>query len=124
MERYWTDTSDLLRRYTLRLDGFVSAQAPMSGGELVTRPITFTGKVLWLNFATSAAGSLLVELQDEQGQPLPGYSLDDCEELFGDTLDRGVNWKTKADLSDLMGHTIRVRFVLRDADLYSFQFRN
>jgi len=76
-----------------------------------------------LNFATSAAGSLQVELQDENGKPLPGYSLDDCEELFGDTLDRGANWKTKADLSPLSGRAVRVRFVLRDADLYSFQFR-
>lgn len=123
VESYWTDNSDLLRRYTLRLDGFVSAQAPMSGGELVTKPITFSGKALSLNFATSAAGSLQVELQDENGKPLPGYSLDDCEELFGDTLDRGVNWKTKADLSPLSGRAVRVRFVLRDADLYSFQFR-
>ena len=123
VESYWTDTSDLLRRYTLRLDGFVSVQAPMSGGELITKPITFSGKTLWLNFATSAAGSLQVELQDEKGKPLPGYTLDDCEELFGDTLDRGVNWKTNADLSPLIGRTVRVRFVLRDADLYSFQFR-
>jgi len=124
VESYWTDNSDLLRRYTLRLDGFVSAQAPMSGGELVTKPITFSGTSLWLNFATSAAGSLRVELQDEQGEPLPGYSLDDCEELFGDTLDRGVSWKSKADLSPLIGRSVRVRFVLHDADLYSFQFRD
>jgi hypothetical protein len=124
VESYWTDKFDLLRRYTLRLDGFVSAQAPMSGGELVTRPITFTGKTLRLNFATSAAGSLQVELQDEHGKPLPGFSLDDCEELFGDTLDRRVHWKTKPDLSPLIGRPVRVRFVLRDADLYSFQFRD
>ena len=96
----------------------------MSGGELLTRPITFTGKTLRLNFATSAAGSLRVELQDEHGKPLPGFSLDDCEELFGDTLDRSVHWKTKADLSALIGRPVRVRFELRDADLYSFQFRD
>jgi hypothetical protein len=110
--------------YTLRLDGFVSAQAPMSGGELVTKPITFTGKTLRINFATSAAGSLRVELQDEIGKPLPGFSLDDCEELFGDTLDRSVHWNTKANLSALIGRPVRVRFELRDADLYSFQFRD
>ena len=124
VENYWTDDFDLLRRYTLRLDGFVSAQAPMSGGELVTKPITFSGKTLRLNFATSVAGSLRVELQDEQGKPLPGFSLEDCEELFGDTLDRTVRWKTKADLSALVDQPVRVRFVLKDADLYSFQFRD
>ncbi len=124
VESYWTDDFDLLRRYTLRLDGFVSVQAPMSGGELVTKPISFTGKTLRLNFATSAAGSLRVELQDEQGKPLPGFSLDDCEEIFGDTLDRSVQWKPKADLSPLIGQAVRVRFVLKDADLYSFQFHD
>lgn len=124
VEGYWTGNSDLLRRYTLRLDGFVSASAPMSGGELITKPITFSGKVLRVNFSTSAAGSLQVELQDLQGRPLPGYSLNDCEELFGDTLDRAVTWKSDRDLAALMGQPVRVRFVLRDADLYSYQFRD
>lgn len=124
VESYWTDNSDLLRRYTLRIDGFVSVNAPLSGGELVTKPLTFSGKSLSLNFATSAAGGLRVELQDATSKPLPGYSLDDCEELFGDTLDRNVTWKMKADLSPLIGQTVRVRFVLRDADLYSYQFRD
>ncbi|MCX7411323.1 MAG: hypothetical protein NTZ32_24865, partial [Planctomycetales bacterium] len=123
-ESYWTDNSDLLRRYTLRLDGFVSVNAPMSGGELVTKPLTFSGKSLSLNFATSAAGSLRVELQDSQGKPLPGFALDDCEELFGDNIDRGVIWKSKSDLSSIAGQTVQVRFVLRDADLFSFQFHD
>lgn len=124
VESYWTGNSDLLRRYTLRLDGFVSVNAPMSGGALITQPITFTGNQLWLNFSTSAAGSVQVELQDQAGKPLPGYSLDDCDELFGDTLDRNVVWKSKPDLSKLVGQTVRLRFVLHDADVFSFQFRD
>ena len=124
VESYWTGNSDLLRRYTLRLDGFVSVNAPMSGGELITRPITFTGNQLWLNLATSAAGSVQVELQDQAGKPVPGYSIDDCEELFGDTLDRTVIWKSNPDLATIVGRTVRLRFVLRDADVFSFQFRD
>ena len=122
-EGYWTSPKGTsLRRYTLRLDGFVSVQAPMSGGELITKPVTFTGKTLSLNFATSAAGSLRVELQDAQGEALPGHALKDCDELFGDTVDRTVTWQDKSDLSALIGDVARVRFVLRDADLFSFQF--
>ena len=124
VESYWTGTSDLLRRYTLRMDGFVSAQAPMSGGELLTKPVTFQGKVLSLNFATSAAGSVRVELQDAEGTPIPGYNLNDCEELFGDTLERPVAWKQSTDLSALVGQTVRLRFELRDADVYSYQFHD
>lgn len=123
VESYWTDTSDRLRRYTLRLDGFVSVQAPMSGGELITKPIQFSGNQLCVNFATSAAGSLRVELQNAQGKALPGYSIDECDELFGDTLDRKVHWKSNSDLSSLNGQPVRMRFVLHDADLYSYQFR-
>jgi len=80
------------------LDGFVSINAPLSGGELITKLIRFSGNTLSLNFATSAAGSLQVELQDELGKPVPGYTLDDCDELFGDRIDRGVTWKTQPNL--------------------------
>jgi len=40
------------------------------------------------------------------------------------TIDRGVTWKTQSGLSPIVGQTVRVRFVLRDADLFSFQFRD
>ena len=94
----------------------------MSGGELITKPLTFTGKSLSLNFATSAAGSLRVELQDARGKALPGYTLNDCDALFGDTVDRTVTWQSKSDLAALIGHVVRMRFVLRDADLFALQF--
>jgi len=121
-EGSWLDKGIALRRYTLRLDGFVSVNAPMSGGDLITKPIRFSGKTLSLNFATSAAGGLRVELRDAHDQPLPGYTLEDCDEMFGDTIQRRVTWKTDADLSALVGQTVRIRFVLHDADLFSFQF--
>ena len=122
-ESYWTGNSSELRRYTLRLDGFVSAHAPMAGGELVTRPVRFDGAKLALNFATSAAGSVRVELQDAAGKPLPGFALDDCPPVFGDAVDRVVGWNGRPDLSKVAGRAIRVRFVLNDAHVYAFQFR-
>jgi len=121
-ESYWTGNSSALRRYTLRLDGFVSASAPMSGGEVITQPLTFSGTALRLNFATSAAGHLRVEIQNEQGQPLPGYALDDCPEVFGDAIDRPVTWKQHQDVAQLVGQRVRLRFVLADADVYAFRF--
>ncbi len=121
-EGSWHGKGNSLRRYTLRLDGFVSINAPMSGGEVVTKPLTFTGDKLTLNFATSAAGDIRVELQDLAGQPYPGYSLDDCSPLFGDTLNRPVTWKNGSEVSRLAGKAVRLRFVLRDADLFALQF--
>ncbi|MBM79106.1 MAG: hypothetical protein CMJ78_00750 [Planctomycetaceae bacterium] len=123
-EGYWTAKKGTsLRRYTLRLDGFVSLQAPMSGGQLTTKPLKFTGSQLTLNFATSAAGSVRVEIQDAAGKPVPGFTLNDCHELFGDDVDRAVSWKSEAKLSNLANKPVRLRFELKDADVYSFQFR-
>ena len=123
VESYWTEPGSALRRYTLRLDGFVSLRAPSSGGELVTTPIRFEGSQLALNFATSAAGSVRVEIQDESGQPLPGFTLSDCAPLYGNTIERAVTWTAGRRLAALVGRTVRLRFVLQDADVYAYQFK-
>ena len=122
-EHYYTPGCRL-RRGTLRLDGFVSVNAPYKGGEIVTRPMTFTGKELVINYETSAAGSIAVELQDAQGRPIPGYNLRTCPEIYGDEIEHVVAWKEGSDLSRLAGKDpVRLRFVMKDADLYSIQFR-
>ncbi len=121
-ESYWTGKSSELRRYTLRLDGFVSINASMRGGELITKPLTFIGKKLTMNFATSAAGGVKVEIQDANGKAMPGFALSDCEEHFGDALERTVVWKSGTDVSSLAGKAVRLRFALKDADLYSIKF--
>ena len=94
----------------------------MSGGELLTKPIRFTGKKLALNFSTSAAGSMRVEIQDAEGNAIPGFSLDDCPPQFGDTIERTVTWKNGGDVGSLAGKPVRLRFVLQDADLFAFHF--
>jgi hypothetical protein len=113
----------VFRRYTLRLDGFVSVEAPLAGGECTTQPLVFAGKELTLNFSTSAAGSIRIELQDSTGKLIDGFALADCPEVFGDDLERVVVWKGGSDLSALAGRPIRLRFELKDADLYSLRFR-
>ena len=123
-ESYWTGSSSELRRYTIRKDGLVSAHAPMSGGEVLGKPIRFTGRRLVLNFSTSAAGSVRVELQDADGKAMPGFALDDCEETYGDSLRRVVHWKSGADVSAAAGQTVRLRFALRDADVFAFRFQD
>ncbi len=95
------------------------------------RPISVTERAtplrgateLVLNLSTSAAGSLKVELQDASGQPIPGFTLGECDELYGDTIAVPVSWNMSTEVSSLAGRPIRVRFVLKDADLYSMQFR-
>ena len=121
-ESYWTGTSSELRRYTIRKDGFVSVHAPMSGGEMITKPFIFSGKALLINFSTSAAGSVRAEFQDGEGKAIAGFGVDDCEETFGDSLQRAVYWKQGSDVSSLAGKTVRLRLVLKDADVFSLRF--
>ena len=85
----------------------------------VTKPLTFTGSKLSLNIASR--GPTRVELQDAGGKPLPGFALDDCTAIVGDQIEQTVSWKG-GSLSALAGQPVRLRFVLREADLYSFQF--
>lgn len=121
-ESGWHGDSNALRRYTLRLDGFVSVNAPMKGGEITTKPIQFSGDQLELNFSTSAAGSLRVEIQDAAGKAIEGFALEDCHEIFGDSSARTVSWKNDKSLHSIAGQPVSLRFVLNDADLYSYRF--
>lgn len=123
-EGYWRGESNNLRRYTMRVDGFVSVQAPLSGGEIITKPLVFHGRRLMINFSASAAGSIKVEiLRDQTETPIEGFTLNDCVEVLGDELERTVRWSGGPDLSGLAGVPVRLRFVLKDADLYSLRFR-
>ncbi len=111
-----------LHRYSLRLDGFASARAEYGGGELLTKPLRFSGDRLNVNFSTSAIGSIRVEIQNETGQPITGFAAADCIEVIGNEIDRTVRWKSGSDVSALAGKAVRLRFVMKDADLYSLQF--
>ena len=122
-QAHYAQASAHLIRYALRTDGFVSVNAPYRGGEMVTKPLVFQGHQLAINFATSAAGGLRVELQDAAGKPLSGYGLGDAVEQVGDDIERTVTWKTGSELAPLAGTPVRVRFVMTDADLFSLRFR-
>jgi hypothetical protein len=117
------EITERLRRHTLRIDGFVSVNARLSGGELLTHPLVFEGGRLVLNFSSSIAGDIRVELQDSNGHALDGFGMDDCDEIYGDDLERTVSWTGANDVSSLAGQPVRLRFAFRDADLYSLRFK-
>jgi hypothetical protein len=111
-----------LRRLSIRPRGFVSVHAGFDGGQLVTKAFVFSGSKLRINFSTSAIGAIQIELQDETGEPIPGYAMSDGNPVFGDSLARVIDWKGNSDVSALSGETIRMRIVLYDADLFAIQF--
>lgn len=123
VQRDYSQTNARLERMVLRTDGFSSVHAPYEGGEVVTRTLQFSGSELVINYATSAAGSLRVEIQDPRGTPIAGFGASDAVEIIGDQIDRVVTWKGGSDLGRIAGKPVRLRFVMKDADLYSLQFR-
>ena len=108
--------------YVLRLDGFISIHAGYEPGEFVTKPLKFSGRALELNYSTAGAGQIRVELQNDDGSPLPGFSLEDCDAIKGDAIAGTVSWQDKTDLSSVAGQAVRLRFVMNEADIYALRF--
>lgn len=117
-EAYYQGPGSRIRRFTFRVDGFVSASSA-AAGELITKPLTFTGSKLSLNIVCK--GNTLIELQDALGHALPGFALDDCTAITGDFIDQAVTWKG-GSLAAHAGKTVRLKIVMHDADMYSLQF--
>jgi hypothetical protein len=111
-----------VERLLLRTDGFASVSAPWTGGEMVTGPVTFAGAELEINYRTGAPGFVRVEIQDAAGTPIPGFALGDCPEIIGDEISRIVSWGQGPDVSALTGQPVRLRFVMKDADLFALRF--
>ena len=109
-------------QYVLRYDGFISLHAGFERGEFITKPFQFKGRKLEVNYSTSAAGGIRVEIQEISGQPIPGYTLEDSDPLYGDEISRDVTWKKNPDVSRLAGKSIRLSFAMNEADLYSLRF--
>ena len=123
-EAYYTGPDSRVRRFTYRVDGFVSAHAGKNPGHLTTRSIIFDGKTLELNLVTGEKGFIAAEIQDLDGNPIPGFSLNDCDPCQGDSISKQVSWKKNASLQALTGRAVRLHFSIRNSDLYSFQFIN
>lgn len=109
-------------RAILRLDGFVSADAAYTGGEIVTPLIVFAGSRLELNVDPGAGGSVRVELLDENDKPIPGYTRDDATALFVNSVRLPVTWGANGSVAALAGKPVKIRFLMRDCKLYAFQF--
>jgi hypothetical protein len=104
---------------TLRRDGFASMDAEESEGTLLTRPVRFSGKYLFVN-VDAPEGELRVEVCGEDGQPLKGFARNACHPVNGDTCRQLVTWNSGQDLSALAGKALRFRFHLRKGRLYAF----
>lgn len=107
----------------VRKDGFVSADAGYQGGYLVTPPLKFSGSQLEINYDAGAGGFVSVEILEQNGFPIKGFSRAECDPLRGNSIAKAVTWRCKSDVGLLEGKAIRLRVTMREAKLYAFQFR-
>lgn len=120
-EEYAQETAHL-KRYSMRIDGFASLKTGFKGGEVLTKPFVFKGRELEINYSTSAAGELKIEILDAMNRPISGFTYDDADIIIGNEIKRIVRWKGNQDVSALSGKPVRLRIVMKDADLYSVKF--
>jgi hypothetical protein len=103
----------------LRLDGFVSVEAGEETGTLVTKPFRCDGGNIQIN-AAARGGSVAVAVLNERGIQYKGFGKIDCAILDGDSVRHNITWRNNISLAPLKGQAIRLKFYLKNAQLYSF----
>ena len=117
------DKENGFRKCTIRKDGFISVDGPYNGwGEFTTPPLIFSGQQLELNYSTGAGGSIFVELQNESGQPIKNFALENCKEIFGDKIRAPVSWSNGINLNQIGDSRVKIRIRFRDASIFAFRF--
>lgn len=116
-ERYMWDDCAIVR-YSIPKYRFGSIYANSDGGRMLTKPFTFEGTGLFINYATSAAGHISVAVLDENEKDIPGFGFEACGEIYGNELQKEVLWDGKS-LDELKGKIIKLSIKLNDAHLYA-----
>jgi hypothetical protein len=117
----------------LKQDRFVEQKAGNEPGYLLTREFICEGKFLKLNtgFVSMPDKQQRIRVEILHHPPLGknahfnqiynGYGLEDCNEISTNRVDVPVTWKTKKDLSGLVGKPLYLRFELLNMGLFSFR---
>jgi hypothetical protein len=113
-----------IAKATWRRDGFVSLYNGGSDtGKVTTKTFTFTGKQLKVNAKLDNVGSLHVEILDKNGVAINGYTIAQSKTINKDQYAATVQWDNGADVSQLQGKEIKLRFHLLGGNLYSYWFQ-
>ena len=118
----------------LPLDGFVSLDSTddvVNGyGEVLTRPFRCSGNQLRLNMkarygntrSPTTACDIKVEILHPDRFPIVGFSLDDADSLTQTGIANQVTWRGNGYLQPLQDEYIKLKFYLKNAKLFGFQF--
>ena len=101
----------------MKQDRYVARTASGDIGELVTPPLLLNARTLLVN-ANAEGGRLRVELRDENGAPIQGFTRDDSTIIAGDKVDHPITWGKP--VSALRDRPVRLAFLLENASLFAF----
>jgi hypothetical protein len=118
--RGYSSNQPRIDRMAMRLDGFASLHAGFRPGFMITKPVKIDGARVSLNLSTSASGFAKVVVLDEVGNEISGFGAHEAKEVVGDAIDIAAAWRNSPRLEELKGRTVRLKFILLDADLFSF----
>lgn len=103
----------------IRKEGFISQRGPAGGGVVCTRSLRWPGGDLVVN-ADAHEGELRVRVSDVARKPIAGFNYDDGPTFQGDSVSQTIRWRDRS-LDDLKGQVVRLEFLLKNADLYTFR---
>jgi len=105
----------------LREDGYMALEAK-DDGECWTQPCTFTGSQMLINSWGTPGARVAIEIADADGVPQPGFTLADCDCLYGESLWTAMTWRGKSDISSFRDKVVRFRFSLNRVRVHGFRF--
>ena len=120
-EAHYSEDGHHLCLATLRLDGYVSLDATVREGWVETKPVFSTGRHLYINGRCGPKGYIDVEVMDGWNNVWEEYSRENCRTFTADAVHHRVAW-SRSDTIDEVPGAVKLKFYLRDAELYGFQF--
>jgi len=107
---------------TVALDRFVAMEANAEEGTLTTTAITNSEQIdLLVNATVNPGGYLLVELLDEAGVPIAGFTRAEAIPFTANAVYHPMCWQTQPNLQALGKKRFHLRFILCRASLYAFR---
>ena len=102
----------------LRRDGFAAMEDAGEGGSLTTEALDCAGDCLFIN-GDSRKGRICVEVLDQEGRVIPGFSREECIPFVEDSTCARIVWRDFSRIKKDHG-ALRLKFYLENASLYSF----
>ncbi len=98
------------------IDRYVSRDAELNEGTLITKPVTFSAESMRVN--ANIQGKIKVRILDANHNPIEGFGY---VSLRGDSVEHNVQWDKK--LNSLKGETVFIEFKINNAQLFGFDLQ-